>query len=279
MKNGLQGSQSKASKGAINAYGRRKELTELGVFPQLREWGISLRGRTIVDLGCGYGGGTFALEEKGATALGVDLNGICIEQAAKRAIELDSNCEFFCHDATLPAAAHLENRADGLLMQELIEHLPDPEAALAAALSWIKPEGWCYVSFPPYYSPAGGHHHYARKPYCYIPWLHLIFSRRWLERVLPDIPRYREEVSSLNRMSIHRFENAAIQAGWTIEKKASCLIRPSIAGKFGLPVIRANSLGKVVGLREFLITGVEYLLRKTTPKRGTDRRERGRASL
>jgi 2-polyprenyl-3-methyl-5-hydroxy-6-metoxy-1,4-benzoquinol methylase len=218
----------------------------------------------VVDIGCGVGGGALALEKAGATVLGTDINPKFIAEATQFAEQTGSKCKFLVFDGGAEAPAGHRATADGIMLQEVIEHVPDPRATLSAARSWVKPGGWCYVSFPPYRSPAGGHHHYAKKPFRYVPWLHLVVPMRTLVNLLPNNPRYREEVQTLNKITMTRFERLAIETGWTIAKKVSYLIRPSIAYQFNLPCIESPTLGRMRGIREYFVTGVEYLLEART---------------
>ena len=55
----------------------------------------------------------------------------------------------------------------------LIEHIPDPSRLLAQIRRVLAPGGFVYLSFPPFYSPVGGHQF---KPY------HLL-GERWALRL------------------------------------------------------------------------------------------------
>jgi SAM-dependent methyltransferase len=91
-------------------------LTDLDVLLKT----IDVRGRSVVDIGCGDGGFVRALHERGADALGVDID-------VTRAKAID------------PAGRYLEGGAEALpladrsvdvaVMLKSLHHVPDPHAA------------------------------------------------------------------------------------------------------------------------------------------------------
>ncbi|MGH8626823.1 MAG: class I SAM-dependent methyltransferase [Gammaproteobacteria bacterium] len=238
----------------------RKHLTTAATLRQLQAWGVPVSGQRVVDLGCGSGGGVLALAAAGAHAHGIDLDANAIVVARQQARERGLPVTFDIGDVTDPPPPSFQGHADLVLLQEVIEHVKNIEQVLRTARAWLKPHGRCMVTFPPYYSPAGGHHHHARQPYRYIPWLHLILPQQVLLRCLPQDARYREEVRTLNRITISQFEAAVAATGWCIRDRVAYLIRPSISVKLSLPTISGGRLLRIPWLREWMLTGVEYLL-------------------
>lgn len=238
----------------------RERVTADHALRQLERWGIPVAGRCVVDLGCGDGGGTLALAAAGAKCHGVDVDAAAVAVATQRAGQRADPPTFEIGNLTEPPPPAWRGQADLVLLQEVIEHVGDITQTLRAVTEWLKLGGQCMVTFPPYYSPVGGHHHYARVPYRFIPWLHLMVPQRVLLACLPSDTRYRDEVRTLNRITIARFEAAAAMTGWRVLHRVAYLIRPSISAKLSVPTLPAGWLIRVPGLRDFLVTGVEYLL-------------------
>ena len=110
---------------------------------------FDVRGRIVLDLGCGPGHYTRALRNAGATVLPVDIDP---------------------DEFTLPggppggqvvaSAAHLPvptGRLDGVFCSNMLEHTPDTEAVLDEIVRVLRPGGWGWISWTNWYSPWGGH--------------------------------------------------------------------------------------------------------------------------
>jgi SAM-dependent methyltransferase len=251
-----------AALGLLDRIDRRQNLTEVSVLKTLRDWEFDLSGKKVLDLGCSDGGGTFAFAMAGATARGVELDPLRVDAARGAEETIRSGAEFQVGNALEAPRGADDGWADLVVLQEVVEHVPDLEGALASAYGWAKDGGYCYVSFPPYFSPVGGHHHYARAPFRFMPWLHLLLPVSMLLKTLPDDEDYREEVRTINQITIARFERVAERLGWKIEERQADIVRPSISLKMGLPIVSGNWLGSVPLLREMFLTGVQYLLVK-----------------
>ncbi len=114
----------------------------------LQQQGIDLQQR-VLDLGCGNGGYTQALGAAGAQVIALD-----------RIRPLKPVLFFIQGDAiTLPFA---DESLPFVFCASLIEHVPHPRRLLAEIRRILYPGGSAYISFPPFYSPVGGHQF---KPY------------------------------------------------------------------------------------------------------------------
>ena len=243
----------------------RMRLTAESVVPRLERWGVDVGAVRLADLGCGDGGASIVFAKRGAKVVGIDVNEDFIQPAVLTRKAFGADVDFRVIDATSELDLDLKSSFDLILLQEVVEHVSSVEAILRSALQLARPGGYCYASFPPYPSPAGGHHHYARKPYRYIPWLHLAIPRNWLIRTLPKNhrnPHYADEIRTLNKLTIGRFERTLKKVGWHIREREAFLIRPSIAKRLGLPVVKGDLVAKLPLVRDLFITGIEYLLEK-----------------
>ncbi len=108
-----------------------------------------LRGQTILDLGCGPGWYTVALERAGANVVGLDLGKQDVAEASQRDV-----VALVGDGMQLPFAS---GTFDGVFCSNLLEHVPDPGRVTAEISRVLKPGGWGWISWTPWFSPWGGH--------------------------------------------------------------------------------------------------------------------------
>jgi len=100
-------------------------------------------GARILDVGCGAGALSAALKAAGATHVaGIELDP---EAAAKAGTSLDVVVQGGALEANLPFS---KGEFDYVIFGDVLEHLPDPEAALDRYLPYLAPEGRLVVSVP-----------------------------------------------------------------------------------------------------------------------------------
>ncbi len=114
--------------------------------------GIDLAGCRVLDLGSGVGGYSEEMARRGAHVFSLDL--------VASLVKLDARCLPVVASALQTPLA--SGSMDFVFCASLIEHLPAPELLMAEIERVLAPGGYCYLSFPPFYSPLGGHE--------YAPW-------------------------------------------------------------------------------------------------------------
>lgn len=194
----------------------------------LTEQGIRLQqGVKVLDLGCGNGGYSHVLAQAGAEVISLDFMrpkaGIPETFILADALETPfASCSFpfvFC--------------------ASLIEHVPDPVKLVREIGRVLTPDGVVYLSFPPFYSPVGGHQF---KPY------HLL-GERWGLRL-----------SGRNKESY-----AKCYGDWGLYPLTIRRVRQIIA-KAGLKIRRESTrffpfnLARIPVMGEFLTWHVQFIV-------------------
>jgi len=179
----------------------------------------SLRGKTVVDFGCGDGAEAIELAMLGVRrVIGLDIRPAILEQARRAAEDrgVANICEFVT-EVTEPA--------DAVISLDGFEHYSDPEAMLAIMYRLLRPGGQVLASFgPTWYHPLGGH------LFSVFPWAHLLFSEaallRWRSHLRNDgATRFCEVEGGLNQMTISRFEGIVKASPFELEQLATVPIR------------------------------------------------------
>ena len=106
---------------------------------------VSLQGKSVVDVGCGGGILTEAMALKGATATGIDLADKSLKVAQLHLLEsgVDVTYEKI---STEDFAKRESGQFDVVTCMEMLEHVPDPDAIVAACHKLVKPGGWVFFS-------------------------------------------------------------------------------------------------------------------------------------
>lgn len=233
------------------------------ILPYLRSLNFEPSGKSICEIGSAEGGVLFAFAEEGAKfCLATD-----IEQSRLTAGEI------IAQSFGLPISFRLHNIIsddvpedwkevfDLVILRDVIEHLEKPEIALQNIYKLLKRNGLLYVTFPPYYSPFGGHQHQVQNLPSKIPFLH------WLPKALLKViiqngrPADVKEVLRLKdiRLTISKFKRIIRSTNYEIVKTEYYLIRPVYKYKFGLKSIR---LPVIPLLNEILATEASFILVK-----------------
>jgi 2-polyprenyl-6-hydroxyphenyl methylase/3-demethylubiquinone-9 3-methyltransferase len=106
---------------------------------------LSLAGARTADIGCGGGLLAEAMAQEGATVTGVDLSEQAIRVAAAHARAGDLKIDYRVMAAEA-LAAEAAASFDAVSCMELLEHVPDPVAVVAACAALCKPGGHVFFS-------------------------------------------------------------------------------------------------------------------------------------
>jgi len=228
--------------------------------PLLERWGVTLAGCSLLDVGCGSGGGTCAMADLGVRCTGYDVNSRLIDEA--NALKGERTVVFSAADLYRDEPPEA-GTYDLVVLHDVFEHLDRKDEMMEKLRRAMRPDGRLLITFPPYYSAYGAHQQHLRAPFARLPFFHLLpFAISWIVPSLRnEDPYVIDEVTKLgrHRMGMRKFEAIARRTGMTIVGKEAYVVSPNHI-RFGLKPLPAGPLAEVPVLGEIVCTGVVYLL-------------------
>ena len=106
---------------------------------------VELDGRNVVDVGCGGGLLTEAMATAGARVTGIDMADGPLAVARLHQAQSGAAVEYLKRRAE-DLAAERPGRFDVVTCLEMLEHIPDPAAAITACRTLLKPGGSVFFS-------------------------------------------------------------------------------------------------------------------------------------
>ena len=106
---------------------------------------VELDGRNVVDVGCGGGLLTEAMATAGARVTGIDMADGPLAVARLHQAQSGVDVEYLKRRAE-DLAAERPGRFDVVTCLEMLEHIPDPAAAITACRTLLKPGGSVFFS-------------------------------------------------------------------------------------------------------------------------------------
>jgi len=227
----------------------QRDVARRVIVPFLREHGVALQGRRVLDVGCGFGGMMSVWTECGAVPVGVDMNLGRLKSLDGHLVAGDVSALPFRSDSFDFVCAH-----------DCVEHVPGTRLALQEIYRVLVPSGLAFIAFPPFYGPYGGHQHGCRTLARFLPYGHLLPQGLWLRLAASEI--YARSFLGLARLSMRKFENAAASAGFRTAACRVFLLRPEVALRWNVVSLPSSFLGDLPVVRELLASGVFYLVVK-----------------
>lgn len=235
-------------------------LANLYLCPLLESWGFDFARKAVLDVGCGTGGIASAMMDRGARIDGVDLFDLEKPYMNGRPFR------FVLGDMGDPALLeHLDNDYDLAVLRDVIEHIAEKKIFLQNIAATLKTGGKLFLTFPPYYSPFGGHTQILQSPLGMIPFSHLLpkaLFRRLVEKI-EAIDYSKEEVLRLKeiRTTISEVESVISALPFRIVQRKYYAIRPTFHIRYGVKPIAAP-WGGIPLLREVAVMAAFYYLEK-----------------
>jgi SAM-dependent methyltransferase len=212
---------------------------------------IDVRGRSVLEVGCGRGATCIEAARRGARrVVGIDLQIAPQTRELANDPTLEGRVEFLTTDGSLKELG--DERFDVILSKDSFEHYANPESLIRRIAELLDERGVLAIGFGPLWkSPQGGHLEFMTP----VPWVHLLFPE---DAVLAERRRFRpaEEATSyadvrggLNKMTLARFRRILESSG------LECLsFATNVSDHPAVRVMRVFC--RVRGLREYFTTNV-----------------------
>lgn len=107
---------------------------------------VSLKGRRVLDVGCGGGILADAMARKGASVLGIDLATKALKVAQLHALEAQTSGVQYREISAEALATEQPQSFDVVTCMEMLEHVPDPSSVVKACATLVKPGGHVFFS-------------------------------------------------------------------------------------------------------------------------------------
>jgi 2-polyprenyl-6-hydroxyphenyl methylase/3-demethylubiquinone-9 3-methyltransferase len=130
---------------------------------------VALSGKAVLDVGCGGGILAESMAKKGASVSGIDLSEKALKVADLHSLESGVQVRYELIAAE-DLAVREAGRFDVVTCMEMLEHVPDPAAIVAACAKLVKPGGYVFFST------------INRNPKAY---LHAVIGAEYVLRLLP----------------------------------------------------------------------------------------------
>mgnify|MGYP000910325712 CR=1 FL=1 len=106
---------------------------------------VSLKGRKVLDVGCGGGILAESMAARGATVTGIDLSEKALGVARLHLLESGRSVDYRLSSAEDLAAAE-PGSYDVVTCMEMLEHVPNPASTIASCAALVKPGGHVFFS-------------------------------------------------------------------------------------------------------------------------------------
>jgi len=107
---------------------------------------VPVKGKRVLDVGCGGGILADAMARKGADVLGIDLATKALKVAQLHALEANTQGVAYREVSAEELAEEQPASFDVVTCMEMLEHVPDPSSVVRACATLVKPGGWVFFS-------------------------------------------------------------------------------------------------------------------------------------
>lgn len=104
----------------------------------------SLKGKKVLDIGCGGGVLSESMAKVGAIVTGLDVEADAIETAKEHAKTENLSIDYICQP--VESCTNDLGLFDVIICMEMLEHVADPQQVIHHAARLLKPDGWLFLS-------------------------------------------------------------------------------------------------------------------------------------
>ncbi len=245
----------------------QKSVTEKDVIPYLKPF--LPPNANVLEIGCAEAGVLKAFIDQGHYGVGIELNkhrATLAQQFLKddiqegRGLIINKNI----YDIIDPEK-EISVLFDIIVLKDVIEHIPDQNKFISTLHKFLKPEGYVFFAYPPWWMPFGGHQQIcSHKILRVLPWFHLLPMSIYVNilKICGEQPGTINELQDIKKTGviIEDIKNHIHSNNFGIKKETYWLINPIYSQKFGLkPRKLANFLTKIPYLRNFY-TSAHYVV-------------------
>jgi 2-polyprenyl-3-methyl-5-hydroxy-6-metoxy-1,4-benzoquinol methylase len=172
-----------------------------------------VRGKRILDLGCGGGLFSYLLSERGASTVGIDYSQSAVDFATSRYPQLE-----FKVGSAYDLSAFAKDSFDVVVMMDIIEHLSDQSQAMNEVMRVLRPGGHVVMSTD--VTDTIWHSRYVER----FIWFSMRFSKQGRAyRLIKEteakiLAKKFYNASHIGLMSFEQGEDMALRAGFKIER-------------------------------------------------------------
>ena len=105
-----------------------------------------LRGKTVLDIGCGGGILSEAMARRALHVTGIDLASKPLGVARLHAMETGVDNIEYLEVAAEALAGERPEAFDVVTCMEMLEHVPEPASVVQACATLVRPDGWVFLS-------------------------------------------------------------------------------------------------------------------------------------
>ncbi len=106
----------------------------------------ALRGKRVLDVGCGGGILSDSMARAGAHVTGIDMSTKALKVAQLHALEAGTEGVTYREISAEQLAQECPGSFDAVTCMEMLEHVPDPASVVRACHALVKPGGWVFFS-------------------------------------------------------------------------------------------------------------------------------------
>ena len=213
--------------------------------------------KEVLDMGCAAAGKSLYFVSLGAKHVtGVDIVEHYRSEAEQMAEQLGFSDRFTFVLGSAYEMPFEDKCFDTVIMNDFMEHVDNPSAAIKEAMRLVRPGGRIFINFPPYYHPTGAHLSDAIN----IPWVQLFYSDSALIKAYKELIRSVPDEAERLALRFYTDENGVEHIGYinkmTLKKFKGILRELSIVPQYyrEVPLRRYFALlAKIPGIKELFV--------------------------